>query len=295
MAANPTIAILGPGLLGGSVALASKAYAAADRVHLWARREAAVAQIQALGIADLASTDLAEVVADAKLIVLATPVGAMPGLVAQLLKFPLAPETVITDLGSVKGGVVTAIDALLSDQAGLSYVGSHPMAGKELAGLEHAAAGLFLGAACVITPGASTTPESLQTVDEFWTTLGCVTATMRPEQHDEAVARISHLPHLAASLVAAAALGDDPSIGPIAGAGMRDTTRVASGPPAMWAEILLENRKAILPALRGLGEQVATALKLLEEGDPAKLQAMLQHAKDLRDMLPEATGSEHAD
>ena len=295
MAANLTIAILGPGLLGGSVALASKAYVAADRVHLWARREAAVAQIQALGIADLASTDLAEVVAAAKLIVLATPVGAMPGLVEQLLELPLAPAAINTDLGSVKGGVVTAIDALLTDQAGLSYVGSHPMAGKELAGLEHATADLFQGAACVITPGASSTPESFQTVEKFWTTLGCVTAKMRPEQHDEAVARISHLPHLAASLVAATALGDDPSTGSIAGAGMRDTTRVASGPPAMWAEILLENRKALLPALRGLAEQIATALDLLEQGDAANLQAMLQHAKDLRDRLPEAAGSEHAD
>jgi prephenate dehydrogenase len=295
MATSPTIAILGPGLLGGSVALAAVAFKCAERIHLWARREAAVEQIRALGIADLASTDLAEVVAGAQIIVLATPVGVMPELTKQLLALPLAPGTLITDLASVKGGVVRAIDALLAGHNGLCFVGSHPMAGKEHAGIEHATADLFQGAACVITPGATTTAAALQTVEEFWRSLGCVTTQMRPEQHDAAVARISHLPHLAASLVTTTALGNDASIGSIAGSGMRDTTRVASGSPVMWAEILLENRAAIIPALRGLSDNISTSLALLEDGDQGKLEAFLQDAKDLRDGLPDTAGSEHGD
>lgn len=288
MAAASTIAILGPGLLGGSVALAAKSFNYAEAVHVWARREAAVAEIRSRGIADLASTDLAEVIAGAKLIVLATPVGIMPDLVARLLEISPAPGTLMTDLGSVKGGVVSSIDALLDGQDDLHFVGSHPMAGKEQAGIEHATAELFRGAACVITPGASSTPSAIEVIENFWRQLGCRTTQMRPEQHDQAVARISHLPHLAASLIATTALAADPSAGAVAGAGLRDTTRVASGSPEMWAEILLENRAAVAPALRDLADQVSQALALLESGEREQLQSLLQRSKDLRDALPDA-------
>lgn len=280
-----TIAILGPGLLGGSVALAARATEAATRIHLWARRESAIDEVRSLGIADLASTDLAEVVAGADLIVLATPVGVMPELVRQLLDVPPPPGAIMTDLGSVKGCVVTAIDALLADRTELRFVGSHPMAGKERAGIEHACADLFCGAACVITPGSSSTPAAIDAITKFWQQLGCRTTQMRPEQHDEAVARISHLPHLAASLVATVALAGDPSAGNVAGAGLRDTTRVASGSPQMWAEILLENRAAIAPALRELADRVSEALTLLESDDRGGLQSVLQQSKELRDAL----------
>jgi prephenate dehydrogenase len=289
-----TIAILGPGLLGGSVALATKASRPSSQVHIWARRESAVEQIEQFGIADLASTDLGEVTAAAELIVLATPVGIMPNLVARLLELPGLGETIITDLGSVKGVVVAAIDALLADHEGVSFVGSHPMAGKEHAGIEHARAELFQSAACVITPGVSSTPEAVQIVENFWGQLGCRTTQMRPQQHDEAVARISHLPHIAASLITSAALDGDPSIGAIAGAGLRDTTRVASGSPQMWTEILLENRAALSPALTELRDKVDAALGLLESGDASRLEALLQGAKELRDGLHKGPAADDA-
>lgn len=296
MASAQTISILGPGLLGGSVALAAKACGYAEEVHIWARRQSAVDHIHRLGIADLASTNLAEVVADSQLIILATPVGVMPALVQGLAKLSLAPETTITDLGSVKRSVVTAIDKILrADKSRLCFVGSHPMAGKEQAGIEHATADLFREAACVITPGDSSSEESVCMVDEFWRALGCFTIQMRPDEHDEAVARISHLPHLTASLLTTTALENSPSIGSVAGSGMRDTTRVASGSPEMWAEILLENRSAIEPALRELRDRIDSALALMEAGDEPRLRDLLQVAKDLRDSLHSARGTAGGD
>ncbi|MFT4546553.1 MAG: prephenate dehydrogenase [Verrucomicrobiales bacterium] len=279
------IAVLGPGLLGGSVALAARASGCAKSVRLWARRAAAVEEINRLQIADLASTDLQQVVDGVDLIILATPVGVMPALVERLLELPDLTGAILTDLGSVKGNVVAAIDARLAGSADIHFVGSHPMAGKEQAGIEHASADLFQGAACVLTPGATSTEIATATVEDFWKALGCRTLRMRPDEHDAAVARISHLPHLAASLVVASALGVDPSFGRIAGAGLRDTTRVASGPPGMWAEILLENSPAIIPALKDLSAKLNEALRLLESGDSDQLEALLRHAKEQRDGL----------
>ena len=118
---------------------------------------------------------------------------------------------------------------------------------------------------------------------------------MQPAQHDEAVARVSHLPHLAASLIATNALGGDPTAGAVAGAGLRDTTRVASGSPEMWAEILLENRAAIAPALRELVAQASEAIALLESAERASLESLLRHAKQLRDGLPQAPSANDGD
>ena len=279
------LAILGPGLLGGSVALAARAYNYADSVRIWARRKEAAESVDEMGIADFASEDLGKVIAGADLIVLATPVGAMPDLVSRLLDLKLAEDVVITDLGSVKGCVVESIDPLLAGRDDLRFVGSHPMAGKELTGIEHATADLFQGAACVITPGASSCDRSTARVENFWQQLGCRTLQMEPAEHDSAVAKVSHLPHLAASLVVSAALGEDPSIGGLAGGGLRDTTRVAAGAADMWAEILIENREAIAPALENLSARLDEAKQLIAAADHEKLRAVLKEAKGLRDQL----------
>jgi len=236
-------------------------------------------------IAEFASTDLAAVLEGAELIILATPIGAMAGLVSEIAKLPRNRDLIVTDVGSVKGSVVAALDPILAGHEHVHFVGSHPMAGKELTGIEHACVDLFRDAACVITPGESSTPEAVESVSRFWRQLGCRTLEMRPEEHDAAVARVSHLPHVAASLVAAAALQADPSAGEIAGGGLRDTTRIASGSPEMWAEILLENRTAVAPALRDLSERMRELLEVLDSGDAQKLAAILEHAKDLRDEL----------
>ena len=177
-----TVAVLGPGLLGGSVALAAKDFGAASSVRLWARRDAAVEDILSRGIADFASTDLGAVLEGADCVVLATPIGAMAGLVVEIVDVHHEGELIITDVGSVKGSVVAALDPVLESHDSIHYVGSHPMAGKEQAGIEHASARLFQNAACVITPGASSTPTATETVSRFWQSVGCRTLEMRPER-----------------------------------------------------------------------------------------------------------------
>ncbi|MCP5541342.1 MAG: prephenate dehydrogenase/arogenate dehydrogenase family protein [Akkermansiaceae bacterium] len=286
------VAIAAPGLLGGSLALALAARRPCPAIRVWGRRaepletlRAAIAPRADLDFA--ASTDFAEAAAGADLIVLATPVGAMRETLLSLLdsEGPPAPGAVVTDMGSVKGSVVAELEPLCAAR-GLRFVGSHPMAGSEQKGAEHASDALFAGAACLLTPTAATDAAALERVDAFWRTLGCRTHRLAPGAHDRAVARISHLPHvLAATLVATALSGDGADAGNYAAGGFRDTTRVASGPPEMWAEILLENRGPLSALLLDFREKIGELLVFLEAGDRENLVRFLSQAKERRDAL----------
>ncbi|MEZ5324941.1 MAG: prephenate dehydrogenase/arogenate dehydrogenase family protein [Verrucomicrobiales bacterium] len=194
------VAILGPGLLGGSLAMAVPKRNLASRIHVWARREEAVAQISAAGLADFASTDLREVTADATLIILATPVPFMAAIAEQLATFSLQPGVLVTDVGSVKATVVEQAGSTLR-AAGVEFIGSHPMAGSEQAGLEAARSDLFDGAACIITPQDDTDQAQLSRLELWWSALGCHVSKLSPGAHDEAIGRISHLLHIAASVL----------------------------------------------------------------------------------------------
>jgi len=277
------IAVFGPGLLGGSVALAVKEKLPQATVRLWARREEACAHLLDLGFD--ATTRLGAALQGADLIVLATPIGIMPELAASLVKSGhLQPGAVITDVGSVKGPVVAELTPVFA-KAGAVFVGSHPMAGSEKTGIEHARALLFNGARCIVTPREDTPPDAVRLVQDFWQRLGCHTAILAPEVHDSVVARISHLPHAAAAAIVLAALGKDISPLTFSGGGFRDTTRVAAGAPEMWAEILLENRAEVSASLEDLRQQLVEMLEFLRNGDQEKLAACLKQAKELRDQL----------
>jgi prephenate dehydrogenase len=274
------LAILGPGLLGGSLAGAVRAAGLAGEIRVWARRGEAADRVVARGWADVASDSVAVAVQGADLIVLATPVGVMTGLARQIVdvRDSLAPDVLITDVGSVKG-FVSAHVAPIFDAAGLTFIGSHPMAGAETAGFDAARADLFQGAACILTPQAAGLPR----LRAFWERLGCRLFTMTPEEHDAAVARVSHLPHVAASAVALAALKISLEAGPVAGRGFRDTTRIASGDPALWAEILLENRAALDAPLQDLIARLGEVLDFVRRADDEELRRFLAEAKSLRD------------
>ena len=282
---EPHLAILGPGLLGGSLALAAKADGAANRVSLWGRRQDAIDHIRLHHLADTASTDLAEATAGATLIVLATPVEIMPALAEQLARLPLAPGTLITDVGSVKGSVVRQLEPLFNG-TNATFLGSHPMAGSEKTGLEAARADLFRSqnAACILTPTDASTAADVQRLTTFWQTIGCRTSWMSAAVHDELVARISHLPHLIAASAARVCL-KDPSEGRFGGGGLRDTTRVAAGNPAMWAEIVTENREALIGPLRETIADLREILASLESGDQEHARQWLATAKQRRDPL----------
>jgi prephenate dehydrogenase len=276
------LTILGPGLLGGSIGLAARHRQVADHVCIWARRPEAAEEAYKLQAADEGTVDLRRAVAEAGLIVFATPIGAMRPLADQIASFVPA-DCVITDVGSVKYPIVNALSDAFHGRA--RFVGSHPMAGSEQSGLEAARRDLFENAACIVTPREDTDKAALQIVYEFWKALGCQMRTLAPQEHDEIVARISHLPHIVAAAVVNVVCSDGAHPLNFVGPGFKDFSRIASGPPEMWTEICLENRQEITRALDHLIEDLAKLRGALENTDEIELRAMLKKAKHYRDEL----------
>lgn len=275
-----TLAVFGPGLLGGSLLHEARARGV-KQIRAWARSAASVQKVKDWNLADFASSEVKEVAEGAELIILAVPVGAMAGLASEICRSSLPAGAVITDVGSVKAVVMSGAGEVCRN-AGVAFVGSHPMAGGEEPGLEKARAGLFQNAACLVTPDENTLPAALEKVELFWEALGCRISRLGAARHDEVVARISHLPHLAAVAATLASFRPDPSVAQYAANGLRDTTRVASGLPSMWREILMENRAAILPTLADLHRVTGELLEILGNGDDKQLLARLEEARNLR-------------
>ena len=271
------LAVFGPGLIGGSVALAARARGLCARLSVWSRDEAEREAVRRLGLADLVTGDPAEAARGADLVLLCTPPGALAALAGQIAPH-LAPGAVFSDVASVKAGVAGELTALL----GSRYAGAHPMAGAERQGLPAARADLFEGSVCLLTPDERTAPDALETVGAFWRGLGARVRSLPPAAHDEAVALVSHLPH-----VLAAALVDFVAAEPghptdCAGPGWRDMTRVAGGSPELWTEILSRNRGPVTDALRGMMDKLRAVLEVLETGRDADLEAFLAGAKSRR-------------
>ena len=277
-----SIAILSPGLLGGSLALAIRGRIQGAEIRVWARREASVEKVRAMGLADVASTNALEIAKGADLVVFCMPIGAMAA-VAEAIAGVVGRNTVVTDVGSVKQPVVDTLEKIFRGRA--EFVGSHPMAGSEQAGLEAARGDLFEGAVSILTPEEGTRRETLEAVADFWATMGCRVAIATPRAHDEAVALVSHLPHLAAAALVQTVLRENPVALEWRGTGFMDTTRVASGPPAMWAEILVENRAAVKKAIHAMIENLTEVTKLLEGEETAAVENYLAEARHVRDRL----------
>lgn len=273
------LAIIGPGLLGGSIALAARR-AGGFHVAVWARRPEAVAELEKRAVAEVASSDLAVVVKDADIVVLAVPIGVMASLARQIVSL-VNPGTVITDVGSVKAPVVEELSAIFTK--GARFVGSHPMAGSEKTGLDAARAGLFDGAPCIVTPDANSDTAAVVTIHRFWETLGGQVLELSPGAHDEIVALVSHFPHLLAAVLVNLVTEKNASAFAFAGPGFRDTTRVASGPPEMWTEILRSNHTAVRASVEAMIEKLREIATLLDHD--ASMTDILTQAKTQRDQL----------
>ena len=286
MSSPRRLAILGPGLLGGSLGLDYRRRWPEVEVRLWGRRAEALEQARQLGMAHWVSTELREVVAGADTVVLCVPVGAMKALVVEALP-SLHEAALVTDVGSVKGSVVSDLEPLLQGRA--LFVGSHPMAGSEKAGLVAAREGLFDGAVCILTPEAGRTPEAaLARATALWEGVGCRVRSLDPGLHDAVCARISHVPHVAAAALVNAVSSALPEAFDFCGPGFRDTTRVAGGLPEMWCEILRSNREAVVDGLRQVVAQLETVIQVLGRTDSAADEALrlfLVEAKTRRDQL----------
>src|SRR5207249_4880271 len=254
------VAIAGVGLVGGSLAVAARAAGLVGEVIGYGRGEANLRLAQERGLVDRVAREPAAAVADADLIVLAVPVGASTAL-AEVFRPHARPGAILTDVGSVKAGVVEALEARWPER-GL-VVGAHPIAGGEVSGAGAARADLFRGRRCILTPTPATDREALARVRALWEGVGAVVEEMPAALHDEILARVSHLPHLAAYALVAA-FGETRVAGrrvlDYAGSGYRDTTRIAASRPELWRDIALANRAA----LRGALVEFRAALDRLE-------------------------------
>ena len=277
------LAVLGLGLLGGSVAKAARTLGLAREIVAVGRDRDRMAPALRDGVVDRATTDLADGLAGADLCVLATPVAALIGHLEHVWR--VAPDDlVITDVGSTKARIVAAADALRRDRA-LAFVGSHPMAGSEQSGYAVARADLFRGARVILTPTDATPAHALKRVAELWESLGGRVMTLDPAAHDRAVAAVSHLPHLVADALVDAVVRMDPQFLEVAATGFRDTTRIAAGSPVVWREIFQENRAALGAAVAAFRGALADLERLVCADDPTALERELARLKAVRDRL----------
>jgi len=281
-----SVSVIGPGLLGGSVALASKFVKSIKTVSLWARRKEALEELKESGAADVISDDLAEVVGESDLVVLATPVGALESLIKMILPH-LKKGAVITDLCSVKVSAVNVADKMISLSArdDVYFVGAHPMAGSESGGFGNARADLFEGAVCAVTPGKSSDESSEKLVVNFWRSIGCRCMKIDSMDHDELVARVSHLPHVIASAVVETVFNGPSEAQLLAGPGLRSMTRIAGGSPDMWTEIICQNKDAIGNAMEDHINLLNDLLKKVRDADYSELHQFLLDAKENRNRL----------
>ncbi len=283
MAFFDTVAIVGVGLMGGSIGLALRKERMARHVIGIGRRIEQLRAAENRGAVTEVTTDLRQGVASANLVVVCTPVGDVPEFVAAAAK-ACKPETIITDVGSTKVAIVAACDKALADSKGLwaSFVGSHPLAGRERTGVEFAREDLFQGRTTVITPTEETRKEAAAKVEAFWQGLGCQVVRMTPADHDISIAATSHLPHLVASALAAATPAD---LLTLTASGWADTTRIASGDIELWRQIFLDNRVNTLKALAPFEKVLAELRQSLESADGAALARLLQQGKRIRDTV----------
>jgi cyclohexadieny/prephenate dehydrogenase len=284
------LAILGLGLLGGSVGLAARARGVARSVVGSSRGRETLARARARGIVDHAIADPREAVEDADLVILATPPFAMPGLLREIAP-RLRPGALVSDVGSVKGLLAETLPGCLPP--GVAFVGAHPMAGGHARGLEHARADLFAGTVCVVAPGAGAGRGSVARLRAFWEALGARVVLRDPATHDAEVAWVSHLPHALAFAFARALAGAPPDAAELIGPGFRDFTRIAQGDPELWSEILAANRKALAGPLQAAASRLAELARELEAGDAESLERLLTEARGaLAGFTARAAGSD---
>jgi len=286
------VALVGVGLLGGSLGLALKQRRLAESVVGFVRRPASVKDCEKAGAVNQATLNLHEAVKGADLIVLCTPLAQMKALLKEIL--PVSkPNALVTDVGSVKGSVVTDFERLLAGST-IQFVGSHPMAGGEKMGVGAARADLFVNAVCVVTPTRRSKQSAVRAVEELWKSVGGRVLELDPAAHDDLVSRSSHLPHLVAAAIASAVLDSrrPAAQGLVCANGFRDVTRIASGSPEMWRDIGLANSKHLGKALRSFIRDLQKLQGVIEKRDGVKLEKFFHNAKQLRDQWHSAGASQ---
>ncbi len=269
------IALIGFGLIGGSIARAARVHGLASEIVTTARSEQTRARVAELGIVDRVVETNVEAVADAELVILCIPVGAC-GPVAQEIAAHLKPGAIISDVGSVKGAVVKDMAPHLPD--GVHFVPAHPVAGTEHSGPDSGFPELFIDRWCILTPPEGTDTDATERLRAFWAAMGAKVEVMTPEHHDLVLAITSHLPHLIAYTIVGTAdeLAQVTSSEVIkfSAGGFRDFTRIAASDPTMWRDVFLANKDAVLEMLGTFNEDLSKLTRAIRRGDG---QALFDH------------------
>lgn len=276
------IVIFGVGLIGGSFALALRKANAVGEVVGFGRSAATLQQAQQLGILDRIGSDLAAELGDADLVLLATPVGQMAGLMARIAPH-LGVHTLVTDGGSTKSDVVATAHANLGNRIA-QFIPAHPIAGAEKSGAAAAQADLYKDKKVVLTPLPENTQEAVARVRRAWELCGANVSELTPQQHDAVFAAVSHLPHLLSfALVHDLAQRDNRDLLlSFAASGFRDFTRIAASSPEMWRDICMANREALLQELQIYIAELKQMSAALQTGDAQRLEQTFHAARELR-------------
>ena len=283
------VALLGMGLIGSSIARAARARGGiTHEIVAHAKSPRTLARVTELGIADRVEADAAVAVQGADCVILCAPVGAYADLATAIAPH-LAPDAILTDVGSTKQSVIRDVGPLLPEH--VHFVPAHPLAGTEHSGPDAGFAELFDGRWALLTPPAGTDADSVEKIAELWRRLGSMVSVMEPAHHDRVLAIVSHLPHLIAFTICGTAddLADETrqQVLQFAATGFRDFTRIAASDPVMWRDVFLNNREALLEMLARFTEDAQAMAKAVRWGDASYIEDKIERGRKIRRSLIE--------
>jgi prephenate dehydrogenase len=276
------LGLIGCGLMGGSFALALKRAGLVKRVVGYSKSPSTTERARAMGVIDVEAPSALLAVSGADIVLIAVPVAATEATF-KAIKHLATPNMLIMDVGSTKRDVVDAARRALREHIG-SFVPAHPIAGKEVSGVEHSDPDLYAGRQVILTPIERTQTAQLQKAVDLWTALGCRVLQMSPEQHDAAFAAVSHLPHLISFALMNAITGQPQGKDylTLAGPGFRDFTRIAAGDPKVWRDIFVSNREELLTQSKIFQRSLHALELMISSGNTDALEDMLAQASHTR-------------
>lgn len=276
------LGIIGCGLMGSSFALAMKRAGLVKRVVGYSKSPTTTARALQMGVIDVEAASALQAVSGSDIVLIAVPVAAIEATLKSI-KHMITPQMLIMDVGSTKQDVVVSAQRVLGTTIG-TFVPAHPIAGKELSGVEHADVDLYTGRQVILTPiGRTYTAQLLKALD-VWTALGCTVQSMSPEDHDTAFAAVSHLPHLLAFALMNSITGQKQGQNylALAGTGFRDFSRIAASDPKMWHDILLANRVQMLEQMGHFKQALQSLETMIADNDSKGLETALSSASQAR-------------
>ena len=276
------LGLIGCGLMGGSFALALRRAGLVKRVVGYSKSPSTTERARQMGVIDVEAPSALLAVSGADIVMIAVPVAASEATFKSI-KHLVTPQMLIMDVGSTKRDVIDASRRALREQVG-SFVPTHPIAGKEVSGVEHPDADLYAGRQVILTPIERTLTVQLQKAIDVWSALGCRVVQMSPEAHDAAFAAVSHLPHLISfalmNAISGQAQGKDYLS--LAGPGFRDFTRIAASDPKVWRDIIVSNREELLAQCKIFQRNLQALESMIASGNGEALEDLIQQASDAR-------------